>query len=306
MNKLVVILCFLISYCCAKCTNIGSFNIFYGNENEHDNDINKVIHKLKFVTIEFNELANYNKYLVIFHNSSIPGICEDLVSPLKDVRKLFFNLIGANHIEENAFNSLKYLDELGIYQNNMTTIQTGIFNGLPIRKLDIGGNNIEDIESEAFDDMPNLEYLRIIGNGIKVIDTEWFRNTPKLYELLLQHNKITELPKNVFKYLRTGSTCKYEDDKNNCPNISLVGNRIKKIHPDAFTNLRNITSINLTYNHIKELPNIFVGIRVKEFSIMDNDITCFSDDVLEAFKKIKIVQISGNNIRRECAEEIIL
>lgn len=299
----VVLLHFNITFA-ENCTDNGSFNIYYGNEDDYDPDINKVLHKLKYVTIQFSELSKYNKYLVLFHNSSIPYICKDLVAPLKDVRKLYFNLVKTTRIEDGAFKDLEYLDELGIYQNQIPKIETGIFNKLNVKKLDIGGNQIEEIDSNAFDDMPNLEYFRIIGNQIKTIDPNWFRNSPKLYDVQIEHNQIRELTENAFKHLRTGSTCKLDEEKNNCPSISLVGNRINKIHPKAFSNLENVSTLILTYNNLKELPNIFDGINIKNFYVEDNGITCFSDDVLKAFEKINVVKVSGNSLKPECAEKI--
>ncbi|XP_029655064.2 leucine-rich repeat-containing protein 4-like [Octopus sinensis] len=65
-----------------------------------------------------------------------------------------------SRIQKEMFQGLHRLQELGLGDNNISTIKEGVFTRLSnLKTLDLSGNKISRIEKEMFQDLHNLEIL---------------------------------------------------------------------------------------------------------------------------------------------------
>jgi hypothetical protein len=103
-----------------------------------------------------------------------------------------------------------------------------------VRVIDFFQNHIEDIPSDAFDDLPQLEELKILNNRVKKLPENLFKNLRNLVYFFAQYNEIEELPANLF-------------DGTQIAVVNLKGNRLKRIGVD-FRMLSRVNNVDLDGN----------------------------------------------------------
>ncbi|XP_074036208.1 uncharacterized protein [Leptinotarsa decemlineata] len=196
------------------------------------------------------------KYLKI--KAKIPTIFANSFRKLEHVETLKLTSCGIFNIEPGAFTNLSKLVTLSFYENKIVNIKTGVFNNLLVTKLYLHRNQIEVIETHAFDDMPNLQTLKMNSNFISSWDSNWFRNTPQLRDLFFRRNQLEHIPSEAFQNIN--------GERNNGTQsgtkIYLSKNFISSIDSDAFSGLRELSQLWLDRNELAELDE-------KLFSNMD-------------------------------------
>ncbi|XP_045201380.2 protein toll-like [Mercenaria mercenaria] len=106
--------------------------------------------------------------------------------------------------------------------------------------------NNEFMKPVLFRDIVVSTTIDLSYNNLESVDEGLFQNQPLVKYLYLQNNKLTVLPQNIFKGLRSILT------------IDVSGNLIASIHIDHFQYLTKIEEIDLNDNLIEHLPvNIF-------------------------------------------------
>lgn len=297
-----LVLCLFLLYCSGvfaeKCsTNVGTFGVRFGSEKAYKKE------KLKEAKAQFSEIAKYNKFVTHLYYGSTNVLCKELTKPLTEVRYVKFENFGIKEIQAGAFHEIPYLTFIELYDNNIRTIKTGIFNKLNVTKIILDKNAISEIETSAFDNMPYLNILSIEQNKITIINPNWFYDTTNLYSLYLDENKISEIPKNAFKNIIKGHDCNLELEETRCPDIWLQFNRIKKIHPEAFQSLGKIVNLMIGSNELTEIPNAFTNLQIQTLSIEFNDLACINNDILDTLKHTTRLYIGSNLLTKECIDK---
>lgn len=135
----------------------------------------------------FNSLVNL-EVLYISENPlhSFPSkLLENLVS-------LLYLSISSTNIEiiaENSFDNLKNLVQLELKNNKISSLPAGIFSLLEnlgnedYSWLDLGGNKIKKLDSNAFGKFKFLKNFFINDNRIEAIERNFFDNFPRLNNL---------------------------------------------------------------------------------------------------------------------------
>jgi Leucine-rich repeat (LRR) protein len=114
------------------------------------------------------------------------------------------------------------LNGLVIGHSKLPTVKTGLFKTelQKIEYLDLGWNNIETIEANAFQNLVKLQWIRLYGNKIRTLSNRVFRNNPDLIYIDLDGNKITSIVSNFFDSLQK---LKIVEFKNNVCVQTTVG-----------------------------------------------------------------------------------
>lgn len=244
-----------------------------------------------------------------------PGSIRNL--PLVSTLKITF--CGTHKILAGAFQNLTNLATLALSDNEIVHVPYGVFNGMNLTVLFLQRNEIETIDSGAFDDMPNLYRIKLNANYIKSWDSNWFKNTPQITELFFRRNNITEIPSNAFKHIKgshffNGKTT--IDTK-----IYLSRNQISTIDRDAFqdfkefsqlwldrnelgvlddkmfSHLIQVGGIYLGRNRISQIPEaLFPNVKTEVLTLdlsANNNITCIPYNVVS---KVKFVNFQ--NVRK--------
>ncbi|KAM0681470.1 hypothetical protein GINT2_000672 [Glugoides intestinalis] len=156
-----------------------------------------------------------------------------------------------------------------------------------IRELDINGiKELEKIPDLLFDDLTNLESLRLENNNIKELQPNIFNNLQKLESLNLSDNKLTELPSCVF------------DGLVNLKSLWLPNNNIKELQPNIFNNLQKLEYLRLYSNKLTEIPScVFDGlVNLIELWLEHNNIKELQPNLFNKLQKLEYLNLSNNKL----------
>ncbi|XP_024861249.1 toll-like receptor 13 isoform X3 [Kryptolebias marmoratus] len=212
-----------------------------------------------------------------------------------------------------------------------------------VTELDLGTNNISDIETNAFASMKhlrilslrynrlssvpsvirklqNLSKLDLKFNKITGVECQDFSNQTNLTELNLQNNSITALKTCAFNDLVQLQVLTLQYNKINdlnkafqryLPNLKylhLNGNKLTSIKNEVFRGLRSLLNLSLHENQIKELySDSFVGLRnLTEIQLMSNQITKQNLDTgaFNALVNLKRLDLAINHIKYTDSEAL--
>ncbi|XP_037957257.1 thyrotropin receptor isoform X2 [Teleopsis dalmanni] len=156
--------------------------------------------------------------------------------------------------------------------------------------LDLGNNNITNLDANSFFMVPSLEELTLSDNSIATIDQNAFYGLGKLKRLSLQNCGLKSLPANSFQgltnliSLNLGSnllTIINDEDFPRMPNLIVLllkRNQIMKISSGAFTNLTALKVLELDDNLISRLPEGLNKLtHLQEFSATSNRLRWVND-----------------------------
>ncbi|KAI5108026.1 leucine-rich repeat, immunoglobulin-like and transmembrane domains 1 precursor, partial [Silurus meridionalis] len=110
-------------------------------------------------------------------------------------------------------------------------------------KLRIEKTAIKRIPSEAFNYLPNLEFLWMSFNVLSWVNTDSFHGLNNLEELRLDGNFLTAFPWESLKYM---------------PNLKLLdlhGNRLSSVPTEAAKFIRTLTYLDLSSNKLLTMPS---------------------------------------------------
>lgn len=199
------------------------------------------------------------------------GVILDLVH---GIRILTISNKNLTQLPPDCFKQLDNITRLDLTNNSISEIKNGVFNHRNFVTIDLAFNRISNIESEAFDDMPELRYLRLDFNRIGIWDAYWFKNNKNLHQISFKGNFIEELPSRAFQYIKWIHN--YDLFLRVTTMVDLSGNRIEKISSDAFGDEVEIGRLNFANNSIRSVPkDLFDGLEyVEEMDLSYNSLKC--------------------------------
>uniref|UniRef100_A0A8C3U510 Slit homolog 2 protein n=1 Tax=Catharus ustulatus TaxID=91951 RepID=A0A8C3U510_CATUS len=125
-------------------------------------------------------------------------------------------------------------------------------------------NKISTIERGAFQDLKELERLRLNRNNLQLLSELLFLGTPKLYRLDLSENQIQAIPRKAFR----GAV--------DIKNLQLDYNQISCIEDGAFRALRDLEVLTLNNNNITRLSVASFNHmpKLRTFRLHSNNLYC--------------------------------
>ncbi|GJQ83737.1 putative regulation of response to stimulus [Trypoxylus dichotomus] len=255
-----------------------------------------------------NNVSNLNDLIAPFNrvaisNLGVDVLRKDTISNSTDLETLIFDDNGIVEVYPGAFGNLPAIKRISLANNKLKKVRSGVFNHLDLLILMLSSNEIETIETTAFDNMTQLISIMLGYNRIKHIDSGWFWNCDSLLTISLDGNEITHVPEDAFRNIK----CIHSVNNNTIrTNIHMGRNRITKIHPNAFRNITEIGYIWLQENYLSELENeLFSGFNfISTLRLNKNNLTCLSDQILSDLKCAKFVNIDDNPWEPACLNKI--
>jgi Leucine-rich repeat (LRR) protein len=186
---------------------------------------------LKLLEIDFTTRTN-----------SIPALTKNIFENCTQLEELLVIYNPSNcpyQIDHNALESMSSLKALSLKGYNVIHLKKDFLkipNTLTILVLAFCG--IQEIDSNTFEDLNNLETIELIYNRhLKKIPKGLFKNTPKLKTLSLSDNNIQDLTWDEFEGLA------------NLEVLNVAQNRISSFDADKIaTNFPNLKKINIDLN----------------------------------------------------------
>ncbi|KAK7482648.1 hypothetical protein BaRGS_00026147 [Batillaria attramentaria] len=190
------------------------------------------------------------------------GVAEcskrSLVAPPKDFpADTRIIILDGNHLRvlgQRSFQKLQDLEVLRMKGNKVRVVKKSAFKAFPsLMTLDLSDNQLVKIYSKGFEGMDKLQTLSLQNNKIRSI-ARIFDATPRLFQLNLAFNNIRVIGKND---LQTPTRVHYLD---------LRGNRISKIHPEAFSKMKYLRYLFLNNNPLVKVPDMTFGSSVLQLA----------------------------------------
>ncbi|XP_067008611.2 leucine-rich repeat-containing protein 15 [Anabrus simplex] len=224
------------------------------------------------------------------------------------IRILELSNNNLKQLELLGIQSLTNLQEINIQMNSITYFHPNIFsNNFHLSKINLNKNILNPAENAALLNSSSLEVLFLQNCNLTLITEHTFSGTLNLEEIYLDYNLLdnVDLAFHELQYLRI---------------ISLEGNRIKTLDPDAFVNNIKLRSLILSRNpivfpeapHLLNAPTLseikldfcnITHIPVNIFSntpylqnirLANNSISSLDSKIFEGLKSVLRVDISGN------------
>jgi len=110
-----------------------------------------------------------------------------------------------------------------------------------LQKINLGGNKIQNLDTQSFKDLTQLKEFRLSNNLIKRVNLDGLQGCNRLEVLNLSNNHIHEID---LSFLNT------------CPNLTILNlqqNQLDRIEIDALENCKSIEVLDLSHNWIREI-----------------------------------------------------
>uniref|UniRef100_A0A8C0EL63 Leucine rich repeat containing G protein-coupled receptor 5 n=1 Tax=Bubo bubo TaxID=30461 RepID=A0A8C0EL63_BUBBB len=186
--------------------------------------------------------GNLSSLVVLhLHNNRIYSLGKKCFDGLHSLETLDLNY---NSLDEfpTAIRTLTNLKELGFHSNNIKSIPERAFVGNPsLITIHFYDNPIQLVGKSAFQHLPELRTLTLNGAS-QITEFPDLTGTTSLESLTLTGARITSLPK---------SAC---DQLPNLQVLDLAWNKIKVIHPNAFSSLPSLIKLDVSSNLLSSFP----------------------------------------------------
>ncbi|XP_026723951.1 leucine-rich repeat-containing G-protein coupled receptor 5 isoform X2 [Athene cunicularia] len=204
---------------------------------------------------------------------------------------------------KKCFDGLHSLETLDLNYNSLDEFPTAIRTLTNLKELGFHSNNIKSIPERAFVGNPSLITIHFYDNPIQLVGKSAFQHLPELRTLTLNGaSQITEFPDltgttslesldlsyNLLKDLPCFTTCK------KLQKIDLHHNEIGEIKADTFQQLAALRSLNLAWNKIKVIhPNAFSSLpSLIKLDVSSNLLSSFPVTGLHGLTHLKL---TGNH-----------
>ncbi len=187
----------------------------------------------------------------------------------------------------NIFAGLTNLRQLNLWHNDLATLSPNVFTGLTnLRVLDLDDNDFTDIPPDVFAGLTNLEKLWLNDTRLTTLPSGIFAGLTSLETLVVSGNEFTTLPPDVFANL---TSLEY---------LSLRNNFLTALPPDIFTGLTNLQTLLIHDNHLTALPpDIFTDLtNLRSLYLHENDLTALPPDIFTGLTSLRTLSLSRNRL----------
>ncbi|KAI8491932.1 hypothetical protein Bbelb_303050 [Branchiostoma belcheri] len=179
---------------------------------------------------------------------------------VKATRSIFIKHLRSSTISERSFPNSPEVSRIWIQQSNVSRIQPGAFQGLPLLKvLNLDDNRISSLEPDTFLGLERVTSLYLKRNAISVISQHAFRGLLLLETLMLNNNCLYSVPVDALLPLPALKSVSLKTN-----HITMIGSQVLRLsHNQALRLLLEKNQLkcdaNLTWFicHLPELNHIF-------------------------------------------------
>ena len=187
----------------------------------------------------------------------------------------------------NIFAGLTNLRQLNLWHNDLATLSPNVFTDLTnLRVLDLDDNDFTDIPPNVFAGLTNLRTMWLNDTRLTTLPPSIFAGLTSLEYLVVSGNEFTTLPPDVFAGLTSLET------------LSLRNNFLTTLPPDIFTGLTNLRTLLLHDNHLTTLPpDIFTDLtNLGSLYLHENDLTAIPPAVFTDLANLRTLSLSRNRL----------
>uniref|UniRef100_A0AAG5DQI8 TIR domain-containing protein n=1 Tax=Anopheles atroparvus TaxID=41427 RepID=A0AAG5DQI8_ANOAO len=225
----------------------------------------------------------YSLQILSLEHNAIELIADGAFSDLKNLHALFLSHNRLRQIEPYHFSELYVLNQLILESNQIAYIHERAFENLThLHDLSLNDNRLEEIPMG----MKSLKFLQSLDlgkNQIAEINNSSFEGLEELMGLRLVDNQISEISRDTFFALSTIHV------------LNLASNRIRHIDQSAFSSNPTLRAIRLDNNELEDVSGVFTSLSSLVYlNISDNNIGWF--DYSHYPHSLEWLDIHKNNI----------
>ncbi|KAF4792396.1 Leucine-rich repeat-containing G-protein coupled receptor 5 [Turdus rufiventris] len=204
--------------------------------------------------------------VLMLQNNQLRQVPTEALQNLRSLQSLRLDANHINYVPPNCFNGLVSLRHLWLDDNSLTEIPVQAFRSLPaLQAMTLALNKIHYIPDYAFGNLSSLVVLGFHSNNIKSIPERAFVGNPSLITIHFYDNPIQLVGKSAFQHLpelRTltlngaSQLTEFPDltGTTSLESLDLAWNKIKIIHPNAFSSLPSLIKLDVSSNLLSSFP----------------------------------------------------
>ncbi|XP_052870843.1 toll-like receptor Tollo [Anopheles cruzii] len=225
----------------------------------------------------------YSLQILNLEHNAIELIADGAFADLKNLHALFLSHNRLRQIEPYHFSELYVLHQLILESNQIAYIHERAFENLThLHDLSLNDNRLEEIPL-GMKSLKFLQSLDVGKNQIAEINNSSFEGLEELMGLRLVDNQIREIARDTFFALSTIHV------------LNLASNRIRHIDQSAFSSNPTLRAIRLDANELEDISGVFTSLPALVYlNISDNRIAWF--DYSHYPHSLEWLDIHKNNI----------
>ncbi|XP_072763691.1 lumican [Anoplolepis gracilipes] len=284
------------------------------------NSTGMILPDLQYLDLSGNDISalmwNFNVSFPQLKQLDLININADILEPMffdKIPRSLRVLHLENNHIYNLTLQNMAEVTALYLDGNSYLQIINIVSKKLKILSL---SNCANLIEGHGIFDVPYLEQLDLSMNNFETVSTISFTAFPSLRILLMDYNKLPEIPLlnelpklnelslnfNRIKYIRSDIFAYFPSLKK----LSLRGNKIVHIDKDSFFGLNSLEYLNLSENKLKALPyNWAVSlINLQYLNVNSNQLTNILNVAIRNIGSLQYLSVKNNLFTKVTTAEL--
>ncbi|KAM9361904.1 extracellular matrix protein 2 [Symphorus nematophorus] len=225
---------------------------------------------------ELEEEEEEREVVVVVNRAGLPPGCDisDVTVTCENAKLIYFPPLA-----------IPELKSLSLEGNNISSIPAEAFNGIPnLEWINLKKNKLTSagIDAKAFKGLKMLRRLYLDGNLLEAVPSHL---PPTLQELKISENKLTAINKNSFK------------DLSSLVILELEGNLLSEgnVDPLAFAPLRELSYLRLGRNHFRTVPQGLPR-SLLELYLENNLIEEISETVFNQTQSLNVISLRHNRL----------
>uniref|UniRef100_A0A6I8SCC9 Leucine-rich repeat-containing G-protein-coupled receptor 5 n=1 Tax=Xenopus tropicalis TaxID=8364 RepID=A0A6I8SCC9_XENTR len=240
-------------------------------------------------------------------DNSLTEIPVRALESLSALQAMTLALNKIHHIPDYAFRNLSSLVVLHLHNNRIYSLGKKCFDGLhSLETLDLNYNNLDEFPA-AIKTLKNLKELGFHSNNIKSIPEQAFIGNPSLITIHFYDNPIQHVGRSAFQHLpelRTlilngaSQITEFPDltGTTSLESLTLTGAQLVYLPSAVCTQLPNLQVLDLSYNHIKDLPSFSGCQRLQKIDLRHNEVYEIRSTTFQQLVGLRSLDLAWNKI----------
>ncbi|KAM4748557.1 leucine-rich repeat-containing G-protein coupled receptor 5 [Rhinophrynus dorsalis] len=240
-------------------------------------------------------------------DNSLTEIPVKALESLSALQAMTLALNKIHYIPDHAFQNLSSLVVLHLHNNRIYSLGKKCFDGLhSLETLDLNYNNLEEFPV-AIKTLKNLKELGFHSNNIKIIPEQAFAGNPSLITIHFYDNPIQLVGRSAFQHLpelRTlilngaSQITEFPDltGTTSLESLTLTGAQLVYLPSTVCDQLPNLQVLDLSYNHIKDLPSFSGCQRLQKIDLRHNEVYEIRSTTFQQLVVLRSLDLAWNKI----------
>ena len=271
---------------------LNVLNLAHNRLTKIDSILFRDLYSLQMLNLENNKIfyineealsGMYNLHTLILSHNQLKTLDERICNGLFLLSYLILDNNKIETVGADSFKNCSNVEDLNLSGNKLRVVPTAISHLKSLRTLDLGENQLVEINNASYQWLPNLYGLRLTGNRIQSVARDSFNNLGSLKIVNLAENNITSLEAGTF------------DSNPNLHAVRLDVNRLENI-TGLFRNIPNLLWLNISGNSLTELDYEEFPSRLQLLNVQSNKIHTLGSCLHVESLRIRTLDLSDNSL----------